>query len=63
MIKLIDRQMIRGYFKAYFVCLASLLSLTNLRRCPGANERGLSDSQLTQGGTVDCDPNERPIGP
>jgi lipopolysaccharide export system permease protein len=27
MIKLIDRQMIRGYFKAYFVCLVSLLSL------------------------------------
>ena len=27
MIKIIDRQMIRGYFKAYFVCLSSLLSL------------------------------------
>src|SRR6516165_8321937 len=27
MIKLIDRLMIRGYFKAYFVCLSSLLSL------------------------------------
>jgi lipopolysaccharide export system permease protein len=27
MIKLIDRQMIRGYFKAYFACLTSLLSL------------------------------------
>jgi lipopolysaccharide export system permease protein len=26
-VKLIDRQMIRGYFKAYIVCLASLLSL------------------------------------
>jgi lipopolysaccharide export system permease protein len=26
-IKLLDRQMIRGYFKSYFVCLASLLSL------------------------------------
>jgi len=26
-IKLIDRQMIRGYFKSYIVCLASLLSL------------------------------------
>ncbi len=25
--KLIDRQMVRGYFKSYFVCLASLLSL------------------------------------
>lgn len=27
LVKLIDRQMIRGYFKSYFVCLASLLSL------------------------------------
>src|ERR687885_1741362 len=27
MIKLMDRQMIRGYFKSYFVCLVSLLSL------------------------------------
>ncbi len=27
MIKIIDRQMIQGYFKAYFVCLTSLLSL------------------------------------
>jgi lipopolysaccharide export system permease protein len=27
MIKLIDRQMVRGYFKAYIVCLTSLLSL------------------------------------
>jgi lipopolysaccharide export system permease protein len=26
-LKIIDRQMIRGYFKSYFVCLASLLSL------------------------------------
>jgi lipopolysaccharide export system permease protein len=26
-LKLIDRQMVRGYFKAYFVCLSSLLSL------------------------------------
>jgi lipopolysaccharide export system permease protein len=26
-IKLIDRQMVRGYFKSYFVCVASLLSL------------------------------------
>jgi lipopolysaccharide export system permease protein len=26
-VKLIDRQMVRGYFKSYFVCLASLLSL------------------------------------
>jgi phospholipid/cholesterol/gamma-HCH transport system substrate-binding protein len=46
-----------------------LTTLTNaggykvLRRCPGSNERGLSDNQLTQGGTVDCDPSEKPIGP
>ena len=34
-----------------------------LRRCPGANERGLSEDQLTQDGTVDCDPSQTPIGP
>src|SRR5215469_196940 len=27
MLKLIDRQLVRGYFKAYLVCLSSLLSL------------------------------------
>ncbi len=27
LIKLIDRQMIRGYFKSYLICLTSLLSL------------------------------------
>src|SRR3954468_1313474 len=27
MLKLIDRQLVRGYFKAYLVCLTSLLSL------------------------------------
>ena len=27
MLKLLDRQMVRGYFKAYLVCLSSLLSL------------------------------------
>jgi phospholipid/cholesterol/gamma-HCH transport system substrate-binding protein len=34
-----------------------------LRRCPGSNERGLSEDQLTQDGTVDCDPSQTPIGP
>jgi phospholipid/cholesterol/gamma-HCH transport system substrate-binding protein len=34
-----------------------------LRRCPGSNERGLSEDQLTQGGTIDCDPNQTPVGP
>ena len=29
----------------------------------GSNERGLSEDQLTQGGTVDCDPTEVPLGP
>ena len=40
------------------------LDAKNLRRCPGANERGLSDGdQFTQDGTVDCDPSQTPIGP
>ena len=39
------------------------LGIKNLQRCPGSNERGLSSDQLTQGGTVDCDPSETPIGP
>ena len=43
--------------------LADALSLKNLQRCPGSNERGVSDSQLTLGGTVNCDPNEKPVGP
>jgi phospholipid/cholesterol/gamma-HCH transport system substrate-binding protein len=43
--------------------LQNALSLQNLRRCPGANERGQSDSQLTQNGTIDCNPNQRPVGP
>src|SRR5829696_5176909 len=34
-----------------------------LRRCPGANERGFSEEQLTQGGTLDCDPDQTPLGP
>ena len=34
-----------------------------LQRCPGSNERGLSQDQLTQGGTVDCNPNQVPVGP
>jgi hypothetical protein len=43
--------------------LLTSLGLKNLRRCPGANERGLSEEQLTQGGTVDCDPSQVPLGP
>jgi hypothetical protein len=38
-------------------------SLNNLRRCPGAHERGLTNDQLTIGGTVDCDTSQVPIGP
>jgi phospholipid/cholesterol/gamma-HCH transport system substrate-binding protein len=37
--------------------------LKYLRRCPGANERGLSEDELTQGGTVNCDPSQTPVGP
>jgi phospholipid/cholesterol/gamma-HCH transport system substrate-binding protein len=43
--------------------LYNALGAKFLRRCPGANERGLTDDQLTQGGSVDCDPNEKPLGP
>ena len=43
--------------------LYDALGAKELRRCPGSNERGLSSDQLTQGGTVDCDPTETPIGP
>jgi phospholipid/cholesterol/gamma-HCH transport system substrate-binding protein len=43
--------------------LADALSLKNLRRCPGANERGLTEEQLTQAGTVECDPSQVPVGP
>src|SRR4051812_38130183 len=43
--------------------LATSLGIKNLSRCPGSNERGLSDDQLTQGDTVDCDPNQTPLGP
>ena len=27
------------------------------------HERGLTDDQLTQGGTLDCNPSQRPLGP
>jgi phospholipid/cholesterol/gamma-HCH transport system substrate-binding protein len=43
--------------------LLSNLGLKELKRCPGSNERGLSQDQLTQGGTVPCDSSEVPIGP
>jgi phospholipid/cholesterol/gamma-HCH transport system substrate-binding protein len=43
--------------------LADLLSLKNLKRCPGADERGLSEDQLTQNHTINCDPDQKPVGP
>jgi phospholipid/cholesterol/gamma-HCH transport system substrate-binding protein len=43
--------------------LLSQLGIKDVKRCPGANERGLTDDQLTQGGTLDCDPSQTPLGP
>ena len=43
--------------------LTEIPGIKYLRRCPGANERGLTEEQLTQGGTVDCDPSQTPVGP
>jgi phospholipid/cholesterol/gamma-HCH transport system substrate-binding protein len=43
--------------------LLSALGIKNLQRCPGSNERGLTEEQLTQGGTIDCDPSQVPLGP
>jgi phospholipid/cholesterol/gamma-HCH transport system substrate-binding protein len=43
--------------------LAEIPGIKYLRRCPGANERGLTEEQLTQGGTVECDPSQVPVGP
>lgn len=42
-----------------------LLSLDNLRRCPGANERDPGDGSIpfTDNGTLDCDPTQRAVGP
>jgi phospholipid/cholesterol/gamma-HCH transport system substrate-binding protein len=39
------------------------LSLNNLKKCPGAHERGAPASQLTYNGTIDCDPTQVPLGP
>src|SRR3954470_3486044 len=43
--------------------LLTTLGIKNLRRCPGSNERGLTSDQLTQGGRLDCDPSQVPLGP
>jgi phospholipid/cholesterol/gamma-HCH transport system substrate-binding protein len=36
------------------------LDINNLRRCPGSNERG---GAFTDGGAIDCDPSQTPVGP
>jgi phospholipid/cholesterol/gamma-HCH transport system substrate-binding protein len=41
---------------------SQLPGIKYLRRCPGSNERGLTEEQLTQAGTVECDPSQVPIG-
>src|SRR3954470_8096475 len=43
--------------------LLTTLGIKDLRRCPGSNERGLTSDQLTQGGRLDCDPSQVPLGP
>jgi phospholipid/cholesterol/gamma-HCH transport system substrate-binding protein len=43
--------------------LAEIPGIKYLRRCPGANERGLTEEQLTHGGTIECDPSQVPVGP
>ncbi|MET0730858.1 MAG: MlaD family protein [Solirubrobacterales bacterium] len=43
----------------------SLLDTGNLERCPGANERNPGDGStpFTEGGRLDCNPNQVPVGP
>jgi phospholipid/cholesterol/gamma-HCH transport system substrate-binding protein len=43
----------------------SLLDTGNTERCPGANERNPGDGStpFTEGGRLDCDPNQIPVGP
>jgi len=43
--------------------LTQAVGIKDLQRCPGSNERGLTSDQLTQGGTVDCNPTQTPLGP
>jgi phospholipid/cholesterol/gamma-HCH transport system substrate-binding protein len=43
--------------------LLTSLGIKNLQRCPGSNERGLTSDQLTQGGKLECDPTQVPLGP
>jgi phospholipid/cholesterol/gamma-HCH transport system substrate-binding protein len=39
------------------------LTTDQLRRCPGALERGQSNDKLTYNNEIDCDPSEQPTGP
>jgi phospholipid/cholesterol/gamma-HCH transport system substrate-binding protein len=39
------------------------LTTDQLKRCPGALERGQSADKLTYGGTLDCNPSQVPTGP
>jgi phospholipid/cholesterol/gamma-HCH transport system substrate-binding protein len=39
------------------------MGIKYLERCPGSNERGLTSDQLTQGGRVDCNTDQVPLGP
>jgi phospholipid/cholesterol/gamma-HCH transport system substrate-binding protein len=43
----------------------SALDIDNLRRCPGSNERDPGDGStpFTDGGALDCDPSQVPVGP
>jgi len=43
--------------------LLSQLGIKQDQRCPGSNERGQTEDQLTQGGTVPCNPTQTPVGP
>jgi phospholipid/cholesterol/gamma-HCH transport system substrate-binding protein len=42
---------------------SELPGIKYLQRCPGANERGFTEEQLTQAGSVECDPSQTPLGP
>jgi phospholipid/cholesterol/gamma-HCH transport system substrate-binding protein len=45
--------------------IRDMLSIDNRRRCPGANERDNGDGStpFTDGGSLDCDPAQLPVGP
>lgn len=45
--------------------IESALSINNLRRCPGSNERNPGDNStpFTDNGTLNCDPSQVPPGP